>query len=156
MIDRNWIVAAIPHQGTMCLLDAVVEWNDERIVCIATSHRDPCHPLAIDGIVGIAAGVEYAAQAIAVHGALLSAKTITAKAGYLTSIRDVKWQRERLDDLPGDLTVQAERIAGSDVTLLYRFSVAAMDEILLTGRASILIDVASLQSQHSPTNGNSA
>ena len=159
MIDRAWILASIPHQGTMCLLDSVSEWSDARIVCRAISHRDRDNPLAIDGILGIAAGVEYAAQAMAVHGALLSQKLIprdqqrASKAGYLTSVRDVQWQIERLDDVLDDLTVQAERIAGSDVSLLYRFSVSAKEEILLTGRASVLIDAASL-SKHSNTNGN--
>ena len=157
MIDRAWIAAAIPHQGDMCLLHAVVEWDAEHIVCLAQSHRDKSNPLAIDGVLGVATGVEFAAQAFALHGALLmnaeQADNKTApKAGYLTSIRDVKWQIDRLDDIEADLIVRAERIAGSDATLLYRFNVSAANKTLLTGRASVLIDVEALRAPNSRGN----
>ncbi len=151
MIDRDWIVANIPHQSEMCLLDAVIEWNDVSIVCLARSHRSASNPLAIDGVLSSVAGIEYAAQAIAVHGALLSNEKKIAdakappKAGYLTSVRDVKWHIERIDNLADNLTVYAERIAGNETTLLYRFEVSAQKKIVLTGRASILIDADSLQ-----------
>jgi predicted hotdog family 3-hydroxylacyl-ACP dehydratase len=150
MIDRAWIAAAIPHQGDMCLLDSVIEWDNENIICLAKSHRDKCNPLAIDGVLGITAGIEYAAQAMAVHGALLATaasvdEKSAPKAGYLTSVRDVKWHVERLDNLTDDLTVQAECIAASDATLLYRFNVSAVNKIILIGRASVLIDVEALR-----------
>ena len=38
MYDRDWIAKRIPHQGTMCLLDGVASFDEERLVCIATSH----------------------------------------------------------------------------------------------------------------------
>ena len=56
----------------MCLLDAVLDWDDARITCRATSHADPANPLRADGRLGAANGIEYAAQAMAVHGALLA------------------------------------------------------------------------------------
>jgi predicted hotdog family 3-hydroxylacyl-ACP dehydratase len=30
-LDHAWIAAHIPHSGSMCLLDQVVEWDAERI-----------------------------------------------------------------------------------------------------------------------------
>ena len=30
MIDRAWIAARIPHQGSMCLLDAVESWDEQQ------------------------------------------------------------------------------------------------------------------------------
>ena len=27
IVDRAWIAARIPHAGTMCLLDRVLEWD---------------------------------------------------------------------------------------------------------------------------------
>ena len=71
MLNRNWISQRIPHQGTMCLLDRVVDWSDSRIACAATSHAAPANPLRADGRLGAANGIEYAAQAMAIHGALL-------------------------------------------------------------------------------------
>ena len=72
-LDRDAIMRRIPHQGTMCLLDAVLAWDDDHIRCSASSHLQPDHPLRAHGRLGAACGVEYAAQAMAVHGALVGA-----------------------------------------------------------------------------------
>ena len=69
MLDRAAIAASIPHHGAMCLLDAVVDWSETAIFCRAVSHTDPANPLRADGRLGAEAGIEYAAQARAVHGA---------------------------------------------------------------------------------------
>jgi len=141
ILDRAWIAARIPHRGSMCLLDAVESWNDTEIVCRASSHRLANNPLRAERSLGIANGIEYAAQTMAVHGALLASDAAPA-AGFLTSVRDVHWQRARLDDVAGDLTVRAERISGNEVNVLYRFSVHAEGVILLCGRASVMLDAA--------------
>ncbi len=71
-LDHAWIAAHIPHQGSMCLLDAVLRWDTQHVACSATSHGDPSNPLRQFGRLGAACGIEYAAQAMAVHGALLA------------------------------------------------------------------------------------
>ena len=45
VLDHAGIEALVPHRGTMCLLDRLVAWDEARIECIATGHRDPGHPL---------------------------------------------------------------------------------------------------------------
>ena len=72
MLDRVAIAARIPHQGSMCLLDAVLAWDSGQIHCRASSHRQPDNPLRAAARLGAACGIEYAAQAMAVHGALLA------------------------------------------------------------------------------------
>ncbi len=69
-LDRAWIERHIPHHGRMCLLDEVIEWNAEHIRCRSGTHRMADHPLRSHGRLGSACGIEYAAQAMAVHGAL--------------------------------------------------------------------------------------
>lgn len=138
-IDHAWIAAHIPHQGAMCLLDDVEHWNAEEIICKASSHRNPANPLRAAGRLGICNGIEYAAQAMAVHGALLADNAAPPTRGYLISVRDVQWQRARLDDITTDLTVHAQRISGNPSSLLYQFRLADGDAIVLTGRASVLI-----------------
>lgn len=139
-IDKTWIAAHIPHQGRMCLLDGVASWDDGRIECQATSHLDPANPLRHDGRLGIANGIEYAAQAMAVHGALLAGDAKRPAAGFLTSVRGVRWHRERLDDLDGPLTVRAERLSGNEANILYSFSLHCAGRLLLEGRASVMLD----------------
>ncbi|EHP44730.1 3-hydroxylacyl-(acyl carrier protein) dehydratase-like protein [Cupriavidus basilensis OR16] len=48
-LRHAWIAAHIPHQGTMCLLDSVLDWSPEFIRCEATSHSHPDNPLRAHG-----------------------------------------------------------------------------------------------------------
>lgn len=137
--DQAWIAARIPHHGSMCLLDAVVDWDDSTIVCRASSHVLADHPLRADGTLGIANGIEYAAQAMAVHGALLAGSDSAPAAGFLTSVRDVQWQVPRLDDLPAELRVHALRLSGDGHTILYSFHLESGQRTILGGRASVVL-----------------
>ena len=140
LLDRAAIAARIPHQGSMCLLDAVTAWDDKRIVCVATSHIDPANPLRAEGRLGAANGIEYAAQAMAIHGALLAGTDGAPRQGYLASVRGVTLHVDRLDTLPQALTVRAERLSGDDNNVLYRFAVRGNGHLLLEGRAAVILD----------------
>jgi predicted hotdog family 3-hydroxylacyl-ACP dehydratase len=144
VLDRDWIAARIPHQGAMCLLDAVMDWSDAAIVCRATRHADPAHPLRAEGRLGAAAGIEYAAQAMAVHGALIAGDDAPPRQGYLTSVRSVALHVARLDDLPGALDVRAERLSGDGNHILYQFRLDHAGRCLLEGRAAVVLDAAAL------------
>jgi predicted hotdog family 3-hydroxylacyl-ACP dehydratase len=143
-LDRHWIAAHIPHAGRMCLLDRVVEWNDQSIVCEATSHTAPDHPLRAHDRLGAAAGVEYAAQAMAVHGALLAPTGAAPTQGYLTSVRGLTVHVERLDDLAAALRVQAQRLSGDERLIVYQFHISHQDRCLLEGRASVVLNAQAL------------
>ncbi len=143
-LDRDWIAARIPHQGSMCLLDAVTDWSDAHIVCRATGHTDPAHPLRAAGRLGAASGIEYAAQAMAVHGALVAGADAAPRQGYLTSVRGATLHAERLDDLAGPLDIRAERLSGDAHNVLYGFSVHHAGRCLLEGRAAVVLDADSL------------
>ena len=144
VLNHEGIAARIPHQGNMCLLDAVIEWSADRIVCRAVSHTDPAHPLRAAGRLGAANGIEYAAQAMAVHGALVAGTDAAPRQGYLTSVRAVTLHAERLDDLEGPLDVRAERLSGDANNVLYRFTVDHGGRCLLEGRAAVVLDADSL------------
>ena len=145
MLDHTWIAAHIPHQGSMCLLDKVIEWSESSITCRATSHTDPANPLRAEGRLGAANGIEYAAQAMAIHGALLANADDQPRQGYLTSVRSVTLNVARLDDLPGELSVQAERLSGDSNNILYQFSLSHDGRCLLEGRAAVVLDASALK-----------
>ncbi len=145
MLDHTWIAAHIPHQGSMCLLDRVIEWSESSINCRATSHNDPGNPLRAEGRLGAANGIEYAAQAMAIHGALLANADDQPRQGYLTSVRSVTLNVARLDDLPGELSVQAERLSGDSNNILYQFSLSHDGRCLLEGRAAVVLDASALK-----------
>lgn len=141
-LDRAWIAAHIPHSGAMCLLDRVDAWDGTRIRCTATSHRDPRNPLRAHGRLASVCGIEYAAQAMAVHGELLGATQARPRIGYLASVRAVDAHVERLDTVDEPLSIEAERVSGDDHTLLYSFTVRSGECVLLTGRATVVLDAS--------------
>ena len=145
-LDHGWIAQRIPHQGSMCLLDRVLDWDDTMIRCTAISHRDQTLPLRAHGRLSAACGIEYAAQAMAVHGALVTAGTpdVAASAprmGMLASVRDVQLHVARLDDIDSDLLIEARRLAGDLRAIAYEFNLRAGDRELLAGRATVILDV---------------
>jgi predicted hotdog family 3-hydroxylacyl-ACP dehydratase len=125
----------------MCLLEEVLDWDAQRIVCRATSHRDPANPLRVAGILPAACGIEYGAQAMAVHGALLDAQRARLGRGVLASVRAVTLNAARLDDVAGALRVRAERLSGEGDHIQYAFSVAGDAGELLGGRATVVLAV---------------
>ena len=143
-LNRAWIEAHIPHKGRMCLLDEVVDWSAERISCRASGHRAADHPLRAHGRLGIACGIEFAAQAMAVHGALVSdaiesrgGAVSTPLAGILASVRGVRLHVARLDDVQSVLICDARRIAGDRGSILYEFELRSATTPLLSGRAAV-------------------
>lgn len=150
-LNHDEIARRIPHQGTMCLLDAVTTWDGDHIACQASSHQAADNPLRAQGRLGAACGIEYAAQAMAVHGALMAENTATSldagsvpRAGYLASIRSVILHVDRLDTFAAPLLISAERITGDNNTVLYNFAVTAGDTALLSGRAVVVLDASAL------------
>lgn len=139
-MNRDWIAERIPHHGNMCLLDAVSAWSPDHIECVAAGHTDPTHPLRAADRLGAANGIEYAAQAMAVHGALVAGSDAAPRQGYLASVRSVSLHVARLDDLPGLLRVRAERLSGDGNQVLYRFSLHHGERCLLEGRAAVVLD----------------
>ena len=125
----------------MCLLDRIVRWDEQHICCLASNHRAIDNPLRANSQLGAACGIEYAAQAMAVHGALLApADSRVIRAGYLVSVRGTHLHVARLDDIHADLTIDASCITRSENNILYQFSVSAAGQLLLEGRAAVVLD----------------
>ena len=141
VLAHEAIAALIPHAGRMCLLDTVDSWDGTRIRCTATSHTDVDHPLRSRSGLLAGAAIEYAAQAAAVHGALKAqAAGGRAAPGFLASARGVQLHRLRLDDLRGELAVEAEHLAGEGRQLLYAFTVTHQDAPVADGRLAVVLD----------------
>lgn len=133
----------------MCLLERVSAWDTHQIRCEASSHLASDNPLRAHGRLGAACGIEYAAQAMAVHGALLAESGAGAASqgptmGYLVSVRGVTLHVDRLDDLSEALSIHAERLSGDATTVLYGFTVHAGLRLLLSGRAAVILDAQGL------------
>jgi len=137
VLTAEAIAALVPHGGAMCLLHEVLHVDDESITCRAISHRNPEHPLREDGMLPALSGIEYAAQAMAVHGALRESRG--PRSGVLAAVRDVVLNVERLDDIADDLVLTARRLLDDRSRLLYEFEVRAGARELVRGRAVVVL-----------------
>lgn len=137
-LDHAGIAALVPHAGSMCLLDHTLAWDAESITCGAVSHRDATNPLRRGGVLPAVCGVEYALQAMALHGAL-TARDGPQAAGYLASLRNLDLGAERLDDVAADLRVEATALAREARSFVYAFRVTADGVALLSGQAAIIL-----------------
>ncbi|MBU6257716.1 MAG: hydroxymyristoyl-ACP dehydratase [Burkholderiales bacterium] len=141
-LDAAGIAARIPHRGTMCLLASMSAWSAESIVCHAGGQRDIDHPLRSGGVLHAACGVEYAAQAMALHGTLAAIDRGAApRPGVIASLRGVTLHVARLDDIAGTIEVRAQRLAGDERQAQYAFTLRdAAARPLVEGRATVILD----------------
>ena len=134
------ITDLIPHQAEMCLLERILEWDDERIRLATSSHRSPTHPLKDAGRLRAVHLCEYGAQAMAVHGALKArARGGTPKPGMLVSLRAVTFHRDFIDDLPNDLHVEAHSLQATTSSLQYQFRITHDGDLIAEGRAAVVL-----------------
>jgi len=137
VLTRDAIAALLPHDGAMVLLDRALAWDENSIACSAGSHRDPDNPLRRRGGLFAVCGAEYAAQAMALHGALRDGTA--SRPGLLASLRSVKLYADRLDTIPGDLTVAAECLLRRPDGFIYGISLSGAGRLLLEGQASVVL-----------------
>ena len=128
----------VPQANGMCLLDGISSWDEARVRCVSGSHRRADHPLRRHGELGAVHVLEYAAQAAAVHGALLARRDerpISLK--YLVAARDFELHVARLDAVRADLNIDAERVVVMGTGVIYAFRVTADHRLLAQGRLSV-------------------
>jgi len=139
--DHAGIAARVPHAGRMCLLDSLLEWSAEHVVCSASSHGDPSNPLRTASELMAANAIEYASQAMALHASLCSAPGQPPRANFLASARGVRLHTARLDTASGPLRVSVRREAGNERQARYSFSVHdAAQRLLVDGRTTVVLD----------------
>lgn len=138
-ISKEQLSQLLPHTDAMCLLHEVTAWDAQRIACLAVNHRDPANPLRHNGMLPAHCAIEYAAQAMAVHGGLAAQDKTKPRIGFLGSARDVKLSVERLDDIQEPLEIEAVKQLADENHSLYTLRVSAAGRELMTGRAAVFL-----------------
>lgn len=143
VVDRVAIRRLLPHRGQMCLLDGVSSWDQHGLSARANSHRAADHPLrSSHGLAGLHL-IEYGAQAMAVHGGLLAqAEHQTALPGMLVSVRNIKLEVTRIDDIEDDLDIVVQKLLTDTGAWLYRFAITAGARALAQGRLAVMTRAA--------------
>lgn len=145
-LDHAAIAARIPHAGAMCLLERVLRWDPAQLECLgrAASLEGSPHPLARGGRLPSVAAIEYAAQAMALHGRLVLEQAGdggagTPTRGFLAGLRGVQVRGRWVTAGATPLRVRVERFAGDALQVLYDFTVEA-DGPIASGRAVVVLD----------------
>ena len=138
LIGREQIEALIPHAGSMSLLDEVLEWDQASIDCLSRSHLRSDNPLLRDGRLSTVHAVEYGAQAMALHGALLAQqKGQRIGSGYLVALRDLQLEGRYLDDNDAPLLVRAEQLMQQGGHMIYQLRVTQNQQLRISVRATV-------------------
>ena len=149
-LDRAGIARRIPHSGTMCLLEHLASWDENAIHCTTTTHTHADNPLRTASGLLSPNLIEYAAQAMALHGGLLAAEGSEPSAGFLASARNVRLAVERIDDVEGAMHVHARRMSGDVNQILYEFAVKdARGRALAEGRAIVVLNTPLAKEENS-------
>lgn len=140
-LNHAGIAARVPHHGRMCLLGRLVGWTPERIECRASSHRDGDNPLRLGDELPAVSAIEYASQAMALHGTLSAAPGSPPVPGFLAAVRGVQQHVPRLDDLTGELSVIATKLLGDARQAQYQFQLTDdTGRTLVVGRATVILN----------------
>lgn len=121
----------LPHKGAMCFIGTVTDWDAENISCSAAA-PGAAHPLVRNGRVSTLVAVEYAAQATALHGALLAAVT-RPQAGMLATLRDVSFHGAWFPVNRNLLTIHAKLLSRTDGGCSYSFKVTSHHQHIASG-----------------------
>lgn len=142
MLGREDILKLVPHQGSMCLWDEVVDWSAQEITLRAFNHRDVLHPLRCDNQLRAIHLCEYGAQAMAVHGGLRGRERGGAVVpGLLVALRDVQLHVARIDELADALEATAQVLAEGEGSQQYSFRICHRDQLLAEGRAAVMLQL---------------
>jgi len=126
----------IPHAGNMILIDQVEDWGDKFIICNTISHMAKDNPLRLNGILSSIHLIEYGAQAMAIHGGLLTGK---ASPGFLAAARGVHFHIDCLDQIQGPMIISAQAELKIKNGAVYEFHITdSTNTLLVDARATVI------------------
>jgi predicted hotdog family 3-hydroxylacyl-ACP dehydratase len=133
-LDRATIERLVPQAGVMCLLDAVSHWTPASIVCTASAPGAD-HPLARDASVPGIASCEFAAQAAAIHGALIE-HALGPRPGVLAKLMGIEVHAHEFPR-GEQVIVRADMLSRVAAGCLYAFEVRAGERQVCQGRLMV-------------------
>lgn len=140
-LNKDAIAEHIPHAGQMVLLDKCISYSKNGLSCLSLSHIDTSNPLRTENGLSATCGIEYAAQAIALHSALLNGGN--TGLGFLAICKNITFKLRYLDTITTEIQISVKYISGSaELGLLqYGFVISASEgkQELLSGELGIAI-----------------
>ncbi|MDX2507533.1 MAG: hydroxymyristoyl-ACP dehydratase [Gammaproteobacteria bacterium] len=144
LLNKQDIEQRLPHAGKMSLLHKVIRSDQNSLTAQAISHMESDNPLRIEGKIAMVNGIEYAAQAMAVHGSLLS----ETRAGYLATVRNIDIKVPYFPETGSPLIIAVQLLMSNDNGFTYQFHLSCEQQSLISGKITVfLTHTDSLQEQ---------
>lgn len=138
MLDKTEIAERVPHDGTMCLIDKVLNWDQNMICCTTSSHHQIDNPLRNRGQLSAINLLEYGAQAMAIHGSLIHQHN-EPFSGYLAAIRSATFTCEFIHKIQHDLIISAFSEMQSENGVIYTLNIQTdVNNALMEARAMVI------------------
>ncbi len=150
ILKRKEIERRLPHGGSMSLLHEIIQADETSLTAQAVSHRDADNPLRIDGKIAMVNGVEYAAQAMAVHGSLVLEKKqagsraeLKSSQGYIATVRNIELHAPYFPAADSSssaaLLIKVKQLMSDQNGFTYQFDIHCGQQLLISGRITVFL-----------------
>jgi predicted hotdog family 3-hydroxylacyl-ACP dehydratase len=136
ILNASEIEQCLPHAGKMSLLESVIETSQRHLKASAISHYQQDNPLLLNGQLSIIHGVEYAAQAMAVHGFLLSD---SRAKGYIATLRSINMSVRYFPNRTFPLMIEVEQLIRHKQGFTYQFIIHCEQTRLISGKITVFL-----------------
>jgi predicted hotdog family 3-hydroxylacyl-ACP dehydratase len=133
LLNRDQIMAMIPHGNSMCMLSSVESWNNDSIHCSSKYFACNENPLFEMNATNSVLFIEYAAQAAAVHASLLQSQLGEARPAYIGAVKQIELLAS-VRDLQSAIDIKATCLLNDRSGAIYEFEVNQGSLALLRGR----------------------
>ena len=138
-MGREELQSLIPHSGSMCLLDSVVDWNDDSIACETSSHLRENNPFTKQGRLDSVLLVEYGAQAAAVHAGLIQNGMGEGGTAYIGAVKNLQIFEQVVDQSISMLNVSAQCILNNKDGAIYQIECGGDNRPVISARVVLIL-----------------
>ena len=135
-LNHKEIEQRLPHAGTMSLLHEVIDADKNSLTARAKSHLETNNPLRLNGKIASINGIEYAAQAMAIHGSLLSD---ISPAGYIAAVRNIDINVPFFPETDAPLIIAVQRLMSDKNGFSYQFHIDCEQITLISGKITVFL-----------------
>ncbi len=153
ILNHYEIEQRLPHSGNMSLLNEIIQFDKQSLTALAISHLDASNPLWQHGRINTVNGIEYAAQAMAVHGSLLINRELSEKlsenlseqssktplTGYIATVRNIIIKVPQLPAEKTPLRIEVVQLMSNEDGFTYQFHISCEQQSLISGRITVFL-----------------
>ena len=138
VLNSQEIEQYLPHAGKMSLLHTVSYADSLLLKASAISHLNSNNPLRLNDKLASINGIEYAAQAMAIHGFLLSKEDAVQK-GYIASVRNIEIKTPFFPETESVIKIEVQQLMSDTNGFTYQFHISAGKKTLISGKITIFL-----------------